>query len=84
MPLVYTNGIVLCQLWCKDGFRKQENQIHLSKIALTANAQACRLRSVSRLVNLWLKEPMGKLLPYSSHGLRSRRANGADGFSLLH
>lgn len=48
-------ALFLCQLWCKDGFRKQENQIHLSKIALTANAQACRLRSVSRLVNLWLK-----------------------------
>ena len=59
MPLVYTNGIVFVSLWCKDGFRKQENQIHLSKIALTANAQACRLRSVSRLVNLWLKRANG-------------------------
>lgn len=31
MPLVYTDGIVLCQLWCKDGFRKQENQINVNK-----------------------------------------------------
>lgn len=62
---------------------KQDNQIHLSKTSSSCGAQARRLRSVSRLVNLWLKESMGKLLPYSSHGLCSRRANGTDGFGPL-
>lgn len=60
MPLVYTNGIVFCVSYgAKMALEKQENQIHLSKTSSSVGAQARRLRSVSRLVNLWLKRVNG-------------------------